>query len=407
MIISNVAPSLNQPQRVFPLAHSWDSPWTESYEYKTDLIRSAEGKEQRRAVRAYPRRTFEYALTFMRQQKYLLDQFFDQSPAKLAWMPEENKVTHARTQMGGQDFTMPVRNSEQDWMRPGVTVLLQYRGQAETRVIASAGSNVLTFTEKNDTVWPVGTKVTKAALCRITPGPESTRLTDNAGTMKVSALVDPGSDPYEPDTAGQQFLGFREYFGGKFNWDESPVITHAYPQTDIDYGFGRIATYVSEKFPQRITKLNYWRGSAGTVKQLIDMFCRQYGMNREFYFEGIEKQIPFATMAGQTQAILLDGLHFADVYADSTVYRRVLIKLKDGTEIHRQVDFIQALPDTNSSIIWLTEALPDVPLSQADVRGVFWVTVARFATDRLDVSWLTSEVAKLALPFQNLENLDL
>lgn len=406
MIISNVAPVLNQPQRVFPVAHSWRDPFIESYEFKTDLIRSDNGKEQRGAVRYHARRSLEYTVSYMNGQKFHMDRFFDQTPLKPVWFPEETKVTHTTAEMGEEALSVAVRNADKDWMVPGVDVLLQCQGMAETRTLASAGSGVLTFTEYNKTVWPRGTKITAAVLGRIDGTPESSRLSSAAGTMKVRAAIDPNYQPYTPGTDGQQFLGFREYFSGKQNWSDGPTVTHEWPSTLIDYGFGRTQVFVPERFPQRIYRANFWRATAQETRRLIDFFCRQRGMNREFLVSSWEPEIDYYATAGLTKSIFVKGLNFADTYKDSTVYRRIMIKRKDGSEIHRQVDFIEALPEENTSVIWVTEDLPDEPLAPADTYGIFWVTVARFGTDRLDVSWVTNEVGKLSLPFQNLENPD-
>lgn len=406
MIYSNVAPMLNQPYRVLPVAHDWSSPFTDSYEFMTDLMRSANGKEQRGAVRYYPRRTFELSLNYMNGQKYALDRFFDQHPSKLAWIPEEPKVTFATGVLDEEALSVSVRNADKSWMVPGTDVLLQWKGMAETRTLSSAGSGVLSFTEKNKTVFPVGTKITAAQLCRIDMNPESTRMSSAAGTMRIKATVDPNYKPYAAGVAGRQYLDLREYFTSRQNWSDNPTVTHEWPIDLIDYGHGRIATFVSEQFPQRVYKANFWKATADETRQLIDFFCRHWGMNREFFVSSWEPEIPYFAAAGNTKSIFVEGLAFADAYRDSTVYKRVMIKLKDGTEIHRQVDFIEALPETNFSVIWLTEDLPNVPIAPKDTVGIFWVTVARFATDRLDVSWVTNEVGKLALPFRNLENPD-
>lgn len=406
MIYSNVAPVMNQQYRVFPVAHSWANPFIVTYEYKTDLIRSGNGKEQRRAVRWFPRRTMEFSITYMDDQKFALDKFLDQAPDRLTWFPEENSVTFMTSEMGEDQQSVFVKDANKGWMEPGVTVLLQYKGRAETRVISDAGGQVMQFTEFNKTVWPRGTKITAAVLCRLT-SPESQRLTNRAGTAKISAQVEPGMADYTPSVFGQEFLGFREYFHWKQNWGVAPTVTHEYPRDDIDYGFGRVSAFVSEKFPQRTYKANFWRAGTPQVRQLLDFFGRHRGMWKEFFMSSFEKQIPYVATAGLTKSIFVEGLDFADTYMGSTVYRRVMIKRKDGTEIHRQIDFIEALPETNTSVIWVTEDLPDEPLAPNDTLGLFWVTVARLASDRLDVAWLTNEVAQFSLPFRNLENFDI
>jgi hypothetical protein len=227
-----------------------------------------------------------------------------------------------------------------------------------------------------------------------------------AGTMSLSALVDPGSDTYQPTADGAYYLGFREYLNTRTDWGQAPQVSHSWVHDDIDYGYGRIRTYTPIKFPQRTAKTNYWAKGWKNNQNIIDFFGRQRGRNREFYYPSYERSIPYFAAAGLTKAILVKGLDFAYTYKDSTVYRRIVIRKKDGTDIHMQVDFIEALPDTDTSVVWLTDFLPDTELSPADTYGIWWVTVARFATDRLDVDWLTEDVAQFSFNVINLENLD-
>lgn len=406
MIYSNIYPTPDQLYRIMPLKHNWSSAFRETVEYQTDVITSENGKEQRRAVRMFPRRTFEYTLMYRDEQKAKLDMFFDKPPTQLCIVPEEPMSFKLSANMPVDANTLR-HDGVKDWFQANMMILLNDNGRCETRTIDGWNATTMFLSERGRAAFPAGTRVTAARVARINNAPSSTRLTNVAGTLSLSAELDPTLDKYAPGDDEQLFIGLREYLQAKANWGQAPVVQHSWAHEDIDYGHGAVKTYASVKFPSRTLKASYWRKGWKSSRDLIDFFCRMKGRNREFLLPSYEKAVPFRYAAAETSAILIDGLDFAYTYKDSSVYRRILIRKKDGTEIHRQVDYVEALPDTDTSVIWLTEPLPDTDIAPNDVFGIWWVTVARFATDRLDIDWITGEVAQFAFNMQNLENLDI
>ena len=406
-IYSNVNPGGPQQYRIWPLRHNWDSPFRMSLEYKTDLIVSGNGKEQRRAVRFSPRQTYELSCMYSDNEKFYMDRFFDQTPSKLAIFPICHKTAKLKGGMEPEQTYADFRGGLRDWMHPGMFVIISEKGACETRRVTGVSSTRMNFAGKSFTQFTKDAIICLASIGRVDPDPQSTRITNTAGTINVTATVDPGYDTYVPGAEDQQFVGFREFLHWKTNWGDSPQVTHTWTRDDLDYGYGKIETYVPFAYPSRTTKVNFWRKGYDESLAMIDFFGRMRGRNREFLFPSYEKQIPFYAAASGERSILIRGLDFGLTYQDTTVYKRILIRKKDGTQIHAQVDFIQALPDTNTSVIWLTENLPDTPLSPNDVFGIWWVTVARFGTDRLDIDWITDEVAQFSFAVQNLENYDI
>lgn len=408
-IYSNVFPTHDQPYRLFPLRHNWNTPFRTNYEFKTDIIVSGNGKEQRRAVRYEPRASFEFTCNYKDNEKYLFDRFMDQDPKKLCWVAEECKTAFTSIAMDEDETSVKFRGGRPEWMPvnpAGLNVILQYEGQTETRVVQACSDNVMTFTEHNKSVWPAGTRIMAGALARVRPDPTSGRLTNRAGTVNVAFDMNPSFATFTPGVGDQTFLGFREIIPWEINWGANPEVTHAWPRDDVDYGYGMIQTFTPINFPGRINKFSYWRKGWQNSYNMIDFFFRMKGRNREFFAPGYERAIPYYAAAQGNKSILIKGLDFAYTYMGSTVYRRVAIRLKDGSLIHRQVDFIEALPDTNTSVIWLTEDLPEVPVAPAETNGIWWVTVSRFASDILTVDWLTDDIAQITFNLQNLENYD-
>ena len=101
------------------------------------------------------------------------------------------------------------------------------------------------------------------------------------------------------------------------------------------------------------------------------------------------------------------GEAFGHTYQDSTVFRRVMVRYTDGTVTYHQVEYIQPLPGTESSVVRVIEPLPVDELTPQTVLGISWLLVARFAVDRMDIDFLTNGVAEFSIAMKTLENFEL
>jgi hypothetical protein len=143
------------------------------------------------------------------------------------------------------------------------------------------------------------------------------------------------------------------------------------------------------------------------VYALLNFFQRHKGMNREFFMTTWEDDVPFSSLSGGGLSILINGTSFGIAYKDSTVFRRIMIRYADGTISQHKVDYVEVLPDTFSSVLRVVEPLPVTEITPQNVRGISWVLCARFASDRMDVDFLTSDKASISIPIQTLENNEL
>ena len=409
MIISTVTPDPNAPYRILPVDHNWQSAFRETIEYKTDILESGNGKEQRRAVRFTPRRSLEYSARYVGQEKHELDRFFNKSLARLCYVPQENQVVYTARPLAEEETSVSYTNPterEYPWLKAGTVVILSDGWRKETRTLTGASKTLLGFSEKNFTEFPAGTKITPAVIGYVRADPRTIRRTSYAGTIGVTVDLDPKFDQYAPGSAGAYYIGFREFFTKHPNWGDNPEVTHGYLREMVDYGYGLTTAYVPKDFPTRTHKASYHGKTYEYTREMIDFFCRMRGRNREFLMPSFEPDIPYYAIAPGSNSILIKGQGFAFDYKDSTVFRRILIRPRVGEDIHAEVDYVEALPDTNTSVIWLRESLPNVNLAPAAVLGINWVTVSRFATDRLDIDWLTAKVAQFNMTVQTLENFD-
>lgn len=408
MVSSTITPSFNpNDYRIFPLDHNWNSSLTSSFEFLTDIIMSGNGKEQRRAVRFEPRRRLEMTCNYKGEEKIQLDRFMVRGLNQPCWVAEEQFVCYTAGYLFAEDFGVDIYGPRRYWMQPGRKVILSNGWRKETRTLAGATDGRLTFSDKSLNEFPANTKICPATLAYIEPTPRTTRLTSTVGTVKITAEVIPGGTWNLVNNNDTYYVGSREFFNYRNNWGSSPELQYTYERETVDFNFGMIEIFSPYNYSARIHKTVYTTKTADQAQNYIDFFCRHRGRNREFLMQSFEPDVPYFAVAAGSRSLLIEGTGFAYDYQGTTTHRRIIIRPRNGEPIHAQVDYIEALPDTNTTAVWLTQDLPaGVNLAPAQVYGAGWVFVSRFATDRLDVEWLTSEVASIPITVQTLENFD-
>lgn len=406
-VISTLDPLANPTVRIFPVRPNWADKVRISYDFLTDIITSGDGKEQRRAVRRNPRKTMNFSAIFHRESKLSFAAFMDTWQPGQTILPEwPMQVTLGEPMAAEAEQCSYMGGVRPDWLVVGTLAILVNGPVMETREVVSVSDSTIRFAEISTTEWPAGTKLYRRLSGRLETSPTSRLLTNDVVTFPVAFEVDPGSETYL-DTEPGELVGFREVFMRKPNYERPVSVDHVYPRNVIDYGYGKIGSFLPYDFPARVTKGDFIGRDHDDVRSAIEFFIRCRGRAREFLGPTWQNDVPYYAIAGGGFAILIKGKLFGQLYADSSVFRRILIRLADGTYVHTRVDFIESLPDTDSSVMWLVEQLPIADLSPSTVIGISWELVTRFATDRLDIDWLTDSKAQFSMTTQSLENFEL
>lgn len=414
MLASTYVPS-EDGLNVFPSVPNWKDKVRISYEYKTDIITSGEGTEQRRAVRYYPRRSVEFSAIFTGESKLHLDWFMVRGLADKAAVIEPSKYVTTRGVLEPKQRQIsytpqfdpfPNEIDPPYWMRTGIPVMLVDGLKMEVRTLSGYSRSDVQFAEESTLSFSPGTRIYPALLGHIRPEPLGSRITNETGTLAVRFDVDPGSETFAPTAAGELLDG-REIFMKRANWSNGVDATYVYQREDEDYGFGAISHFKPYDFASRIIKGSYVGKNHREVKEVVDFFMRMRGRQKDFFLPSWENDIPFYAISGNGFAILVEGRMFGHTYKDSTVFRRIMLRMTDGSYRHHMVDFIEVLDDTDFSVLWVRERLPVEELTPQSLIGISWVFAARFASDLLDIDWLTDSVAQFGISFQLLENFDL
>lgn len=130
---------------IFPLSPNWDSSYTVGYEFKTEILDSGNGKEQRRALRQMPRVSVDFGAIAMGDQRRALGRFMSKQnrpallPALAGVHPDLTGKMSTKTQ--GSVLTNTI-----------TTVRVSFDADAGS-VVVDPGVAGLTFNGREVFVW--------------------------------------------------------------------------------------------------------------------------------------------------------------------------------------------------------------------------------------------------------------
>lgn len=188
-VISTKYPTETDAHKIMPLRHNWSSNYTFSIEFKTDIITSYNGKEQRRAVREYPRFSVQIAADWRVEEKRQWEYMTTLWGNRPVYVGLEMLAVYMREWMDPQEIHVNIRahnfGDPPFWMAAGMQVVLtasQEPGTRETRTIDSFNETGIGFVEDTSLAeFDRGSQIMPAFLAMMDDTQTATHLTSAAG----------------------------------------------------------------------------------------------------------------------------------------------------------------------------------------------------------------------------------
>ena len=393
--------------RVSPVVPNWRRAYEVEYQFKTEIFTSRSGKEQRRALRSTPRKKLSFEATPVLGRFRAFNELMASWHNNTIILPEVPRQASLGLAMDAGEAIAQLTEAAPDWVVPDATVVLNYKGQYETRRVQSVAGSQIVFTGVSAIDWPVGTKVHPGLTGRLAATIRSRRETNAVAVVQVEMEVAPASEPVVPPPAAPATFNGRELFTIKPNWAELPDVTYESDREEIDYERGRTAIFTPVQFTTRRVRQTFTGRAYEDMNLIREHFERMKGQRGEFYMPTWESDIvPGPLVPAGSNTIRIYGTQFADQYQDSTVFKAVMVQFRDGTIQNNVVEDIYSVDDADGqdSVIQVATAwLQDI--SPENVKLASWLLVRRHATDTLTIEWLTNTVGQCQLTVQTLEDL--
>ena len=387
----------------FPFDPNWASPYEIELSYRTDIKRSRDGTEQRRALRTKPRRRFQFQANPIGDDLRSAHRTLQSTGANIIVLPE---LVRSYAPMQAQSFgsTTVVAPNPPDWLSSGALVVARFGRQKETRIVERVADNTVTFTSGARKSFPVGYSLHPGVSVRLDETLRSRLLTDRVGQLTVVVDADPAlDDPGTIEDAPRTFDG-RELWLGRSNWSDVPDITFDQSRETVDYGVGAISVFEPVAWASRRTSRTFSGVSRVEAHSIVDFFRRCRGRQTAFWVPTWTDDLSVSTygIAGNN-SITFEGGDVYETYKDDPTHRAIFVQRYDGSVEAQKITSMNlsvALGQEN------TVAVLGGGWSQDDsvetVRRVSWLHLCRMSSDKLTVRWPTNTVAEVKMVWETL-----
>lgn len=164
---------------VFSAPPNWDQGVLEKLAFKTDILTSEPGVEQRIARRLTPRRTFEASFYVQKENRQYMDNFLTANSAEVMVLPLWHQVTRLTSAAAIDDTSLVFDVAFREYTSGGLVFI---RGPnpwtwevLEITAVGSTGVSLASAVEKN---WPAGTIIYPARLAVLDDRTQSAKKTD-------------------------------------------------------------------------------------------------------------------------------------------------------------------------------------------------------------------------------------
>lgn len=376
----------------------WDIPvqWRETFSvvtsFKTEIISSQSGKEQRRAMRHAARRVFSFKADALPKNIDRLYFLLSTALRNTVVMPEPTRFRRLASAMQEGDGSLSV-DSPADWIKVGGYVALLENGNAEVHQVLSVAGNVIGLASSTRFSWSERARLSPAWKGLLSDSLSFQLPTNRVAQGSIDFSLLPGQelpDSVEPDI--ENTIYDRELFSFDANWADAPELSVTQSRDIVDYGRGAIALFTPVPFSARVYAFDVMNREPEAAYALTDFFSRMRGRQGEFFFAppGSVALRLYDQVAEGTREVVVTGTLAASVFQTDPSFRYVVIKLDTGYSYHRKV--MSATVEGSRTRLVLDLGVPEI-ISEKNVVGFSWVAVGRFESDDLTIDWQTTRVS--------------
>jgi hypothetical protein len=373
-------------------------------EYRTDIIVSRSGKEQRRALRQTPRKRIEYLTGVGGDCLRDFDLSMKTAQREQLAIPDRVRFVRLASGLGGSVDSVVI-SPFPSWIVADAELLLVSGSRVAARTVESVVGTTVTFVETEAASWPAGTRL-HPSLHGFLNANITAPLVSPRGVVNVSVVfeVDPGEEPPEDIGTAPVTFASREAFLTRPNrWRQISLNRKQDAAADADYGFGRVRRFFPIEFATRLWEADYTGCDFDRAEAIRQFFDRMQGRRGEFYMPTWQRDlVPIVALTSAGTTITVEGTG-AQAYSGDTVFKAIGVRKKNGTWLLRTVSSIAPSGGTNSALT--ISAAWGENVAVADIDMVSWLPVWRFSSDILSTSWAREDVAEMRLALQMIENL--
>lgn len=375
---------------------NWASPVEERVSFRTEIIRSENGREQRIAQRVNPRVRFSFEALLNRGSfRQAALQLSEQQSRRSYLQHPRHKLKTTSTVAAGSSL-LPNVGSSPWWLQPGANVVLQNAsGDRELLLLNSSSQPTTPLVYGHE----AGSFLALAVPGWVSGDASLNLFTDRVAELPLEFDADPIWGVHRDFGEAPESYNGAEFFSYRPNWARGVSLSLEQEATKIDLLRGAVDFYRAIAFTGRTTQFSFLVKNDEDYARLAGLFYRCKGQQKSFYAPTWSDVAIPAETGPIGSVLVVAGEDIAAVFNESTMYRHLRLRTSTGAEEVVRVTSASSLAGTTTLSF-------DRSLSIAaeTVSAIDWVVRQRFSTDRLTLRWSTDGVAQATCTFTALED---
>lgn len=381
---------------VFAVSPNWKNGVTETLAWWTEVMSSEQAVEQRRSMRRFPRRSFEYE--FMRQgvDRARIENF-------LAGVGKRDHLVP----LWHEQFKLPAGRTDGVIEFPESTLRLREFAEGDLCIVTTLQTGryaLLTVTATDpstDTIevrggadtgpWPAGSRLVPVRRAKVLDSSTLDNATDRVGSTRIRHVLQQADDRFTP-TWGYCSPLFR------FKPDRSQTLSVDFSRSDFTLDFDTGVTEITDpgdraQISQSLRLVLYGRENIWGFRSFL---YNARGRARRFYVPTFTNDIePIGNIDGTEFDARPNG--FSEFFEGPQEARRIIsFEFKDGRpSLYRTIVGVGPQLDVSPPFLPVAErfvldaALP--PIQRRDIARISFIAPSRLDQDSIEIFHPTAE----------------
>ena len=358
----------------------WTNGVTETLEWKTDILQSYSGAEQRIARRLSPRRTFEFSILIGGNERARFENRLAFVGGNSWYFPIFTDVTYLEKDVDLNATVLPCNTLGRDFV-VGNKVLIKSEinncNQSALLEVAAVNDYSITLVNPIKTRFNAGACIYPVRLAVLTDVPELTRYNDDLLSAQIRVRISE-HNAFSNDISHLPIYRNFPVLTMFPDWSESLKGRYERVLLELDNGSGIPKRLDTARLPFFVQEFRWFLTERNEQIQLRQLF---------YYLTGCQKNIWVSSHASDFNVKVVDG---RVLEVENTGFNEIglmpgrkdlVINLCNGNSLYRRIELVAIVSDEIERLL-LNEP---INVNADDILSVSFLTLCRLNSDA--VSW--------------------
>lgn len=384
-----------------PMEPNWERPVKETLEWKTDVIFSYDGTEQRSAIRSKPRRYQEYYYTLTNLESQRIENLLWGWQFRRFAVPHWSEITILRDNIIPGQTTI-LTDTDNYHYTVGGLIFISDGLSYEMQEIESVTSGVITLSKGADGNWNNPILIAPVNLAKI-DGDMNAKLkreTADVTSMNMQFMHDAiTTDPWIPtgSSPANTYLS-DELLLTEPNWKDGISAEFETDANVLDFDTGAFALSPRRGFPYIVQEYEWLFKNRAELTEFRKFLERRNGRMHGFWMPTWKKDFTLSKLVTSGATGFQVDDNFYGLMVDGAEGRKhVMILLKNGTYILKEISSAGYNDIDPTKVDVVTTAVIGEDFTPNDVKIACIMAWYRLNNDRVTINYLDKNVATVKL----------